>query len=290
MYVMINVPDTCDKTKLYYARVEVVENVESIEHDIIRESLKYFKIDDPLEISSMADIESGTGMGSSSSFTVALMAGLNLLQRKIISPSILAEEACCIEIEKVGKKIGKQDQYISAHGGIQGLTFSKKGCVTVNPLPLTREFVCELESRLVLFYTGIRRPAALILDGQSDAIGRQNKKMIRIMHTIKTIGINVRDALLIEDIDSVGRLFHEHWIAKRQISKDMTNEWVDSLYAGALGNGAIGGKLIGAGGGGFLLFVCQDGRRKELIRYMLSHGLRFVDFKFDFDGVKVMNI
>jgi D-glycero-alpha-D-manno-heptose-7-phosphate kinase len=290
MYVFINIPDTCDKTKLYYAKVEVVEDVDNIEHDIIRESLKYFKIDTPLEISSMADIESGTGMGSSSSFTVALIAGLNLLQRKMISPSILAEEACCIEIEKVQKKIGKQDQYIASHGGVQELLFAKDRKVTVNPLPLSKEFVSELESRMLLFYTGIRRPAALILDNQSDLLKKKQKKLVKIMHDIKAIGLEVKDALITEDIDRIGRLFFQHWELKSMISPEMETPEVHSWINEAYCHGSLGSKIIGAGGGGFILCVCADGHRKELLRHMVSLGLRYVDFRFEFEGVKIINI
>ncbi len=288
MYVNINVPDTCDKTKLYYAKVEVVEDIEKIEHDIIREALKYFKVSSPLEISSMADIESGTGMGSSSTFTVALIAGLNLLHRKMISPSILAEEACEIEINRVGKKIGKQDQYIAAHGGIQELEISKEGRVCISPLSLTKEFVGELESRMLLFYTGIRRPAALILDGQFDSLRKRRKPMVKIMHRIRAIGMEARTALLGEDIDYLGQLFAEHWDIKRKISCDMEAPCVGEWMGRALSHGAIGGKLIGAGGGGFLLFVCKEGQRKNLIRSMAP--LKYVDFKFDFEGVKIINL
>ncbi len=290
MYVCINEPAASDKIKLYYAKTEVVEDSAKIEHDIIRESLKFFGINKPMEIASMADIESGTGMGSSSAFTVALLAGLNLMQRKCISPDLLANEACYIEINKVGKKIGKQDQFISAYGGIQEMRISKEGRVEINPLMLSKEFISELESRMLLFYTGIRRPAALILDGQSDAIKKKQKKMVNIMHTIKDIGESIKTSLMNEDINEVGKSFDAHWEVKRMISSDMSNKWVNEVYDDALSNGALGGKMIGAGGGGFLLFVCKEGERKNLIRRMALKTLQFVDFRFEFEGVKIITI
>jgi D-glycero-alpha-D-manno-heptose-7-phosphate kinase len=291
LYVSINEPSTSDKLKLYYSKVEIIEasDIEDIEHDIIRESLKFFGLKRPLEIASMADIEAGTGMGSSSSFTVALMAGLNLLNHKVISKSCLAEEACHIEIVKVGKKIGKQDQYISAYGGIQEMKIGKKGKVDIEPVILKPEFISELEYRMLLFYTGIKRPAALILDGQSDAIKAKHKSIVSSMHRIKELGTLVKIALINEDIDELGFIFDEHWQEKKSISREMSSNTVNEWYDLALISGAIGGKLIGAGGGGFLLLVCQENRRKELIRTMESAGLRFVDFRFDFEGVKIMS-
>lgn len=290
IYLYLNEPSTSDKLKLYYSKVEILDYAElnDIQHNIIRESLKFFGMKRPLEIASMADIEAGTGMGSSSSFTVALLAGLNLLNRRVISAQCLAEEACHIEIEKVGKKIGKQDQYISAYGGIQEMHISKSGKVKMTPLPLKKDFISELEYRLLLFYTNIKRPAGLVLDQQSDNLKAKLLSVTKTMHKIKELGLMVKDALLNENINELGLIFDEHWNEKRSISNTSSlkiNEWYDL----GLVNGAIGGKLIGAGGGGFLLFVCQEGRRKELINTMEKEGLKFVDFRFDFEGVKILS-
>jgi D-glycero-alpha-D-manno-heptose-7-phosphate kinase len=290
MYVNINESATSDKLKLYYSTVEILCSTctDDIKHDIIRESLKYFNIQCPLEIASMADIEAGTGMGSSSSFTVALLSGLNTLNRKYIPLKELAEEACRIEIDLVGKKIGKQDQYIAAFGGIQEMYIFKNGRVDIKPLDLKKDFISELEGRLLIFYTGIRRPAGIVLDDQSDSIKSNHGGVIEHMNLIKEMGYRIGDALKKEDIDELGFIFHEHWQEKRKISKRMSDADIDEWYELALISGAIGGKLIGAGGGGFLLFVCQENRRKELIRVMENAGLRFMDFRFDFDGVKIL--
>lgn len=290
MYVNINESATSDKLKLYYAKVEVLraDDTQSIQHDIIREALKYFNINKPLEIASMADIEAGTGMGSSSSFTVALLAGLNLLQHKTIDLHCLAEQSCDIEINKVGKKIGKQDQYIATYGGIQEIKINKSGRVYVSALPLRRDFISELEYRMVIFYTGIKRPAELILDSQSDNIRCGDKNTIEAMHQIKKRGQRIKDALNNENIDEIGLIFDEHWREKKKVSKEMSSSLIDDWYNLGLSSGAIGGKVIGAGGGGFILFVCKENHRKELIRTMEEAGLRFMDFRFDFDGVKII--
>jgi len=288
MYVSINESKTCNKIKLYYDKVEIVYDLNDIQHDIIRESLKLFDIKKPLEIASMADIEAGTGMGSSSSFTVALLAGLNILARKNISVHQLAEGACHVEINGAGKKIGKQDQYIAAYGGIQEMDIVKNGMVTMESLPLKKDFISELEYRIVLFYTAIRRPAGLILDKQSDDMRKDHGLAIKTMSRIKELGYEVKEALLSEDIDTLGRIFDTHWNEKKKVSKKMSGDNIDSWYNLGLTSGAIGGKVVGAGGGGFIMFVCKEGKKKDLIRTMELAGLRYMDFRFDFDGVKVI--
>lgn len=290
MYLSINESATSDKLKLYYSTVEILNasDISLIQHNIIRESLLYFNINKPLEIASMADIEAGTGMGSSSSFTVALIAGLNLLDRRVETLQSLAEDACHIEINRVGKKIGKQDQYIAAFGGIQEMHIFKNGRVEIKPLNLKKDFISELERRIVVFYTDKRRESSVVLDSQSDSIKANDKKIIDSMHKIKEKSYLIRDSLINEDIDMLGFLFNEHWIEKKKISGAMTSDNINNWYSLGIKSGALGGKLIGAGGGGFILFVCKDGKRKELIRAMQDEGLRFMDFRFDFDGVKIM--
>lgn len=290
IYVHVNESSTCDKLKLYYDRVEILPagRLNDIQHDIIRESLKDFNITRPLEIASMADVEAGTGMGSSSSFTVALINALYLLRHEVASRHCIAEHACHIEIDQVGKKIGKQDQYIASYGGIQQLEIFKNGRTEVNPVPLSTEFISELERRFILFYTNIRRPAGLILDSQTDNIRKKDSQVSDRMHRIKEMGHEIKFALQSENIDDIGYIFHEHWQEKRQISPDMSSSGIDSWYEWGLKHGAIGGKVVGAGGGGFILFVAKEDKRKELIHTMANAGMRFMDFRFDFDGVKIM--
>jgi D-glycero-alpha-D-manno-heptose-7-phosphate kinase len=278
MYISINEPATSDKIKLYYRYSEIVGDASEIEHNIIRESLKLHNINRPIEIGSMADIEAGTGMGSSSAFTVGLLAGLNTIERKFISPIELAEEACKVEIDMVGKPIGKQDQYAVALGGVNQLNILPTGQVFVNPMRLKQETIFELENRLLMFYTGITRNATEVL---SDPMPTED------MHKIKNIGVNIELKLHEGNITRFGNLLHDHWTVKRSISK-MTNGNINEWYETALLNGALGGKIMGAGGGGFLLLCAKEGRRKALKSAMEDQGLRYMDFRFEFEGVKVI--
>lgn len=287
MFVFLNEPATSDKIKLYYSNTEIVQDVSEIKHNIIRESLKLHGIKGNLEIGSMADLEAGTGMGSSSVFTVALLAGLNTLKRKFISSKDLAEEACKVEIELVGKPIGKQDQYASCFGGINELKIDKSGEVTVNPLKLDKETIFELENRLLMFYTNITRDTNDILSDQSEKI-KDNQSTIEVMHEIKQIGIGIKDALIKGYITHFGKLLHVHWITKKTISQKMSSLQIDSWYELALKNGALGGKIMGAGGGGLLLFCAKEGQRKHLKETMQQAGLKYMDFRFEFEGVKVL--
>ena len=286
MFVSINEPATSNMIKLYYAYTERVHDVSEIQHNIIRESLKLHNINRPIEIGSMADMDAGTGMGSSSAFTVGLIAGLNLLNNKFLSSLELAEEACRVEIELVGKSIGKQDQYAVALGGINEMIIDKKGNVIVIPLKLDKETIFELENRLLIFYTNVIRDANDILAEQSKKIDKLD--VIDAMHEIKQIGINIKRALLSGDIDMFGKLLHEHWIVKKTISNRMSSGDIDKYYQVALSSGAIGGKIMGAGGGGFLLLCCKSGERRKLKESMESFGLRQMYFRFEFNGVKVI--
>jgi D-glycero-alpha-D-manno-heptose-7-phosphate kinase len=297
MYISINEPAVIDKIKINYSQVEIVSpnEINKIRHDIVRESLKYLKIYYPVEISSMADLAAGTGMGSSSSYTVGLLKALNQLKRRYLSIHELAEEACKVEIDLIGKPIGKQDQFASAFGGIIQLDIDNLGEVTVTPLELDQEIIYELENRLLMFYTNIDRDANSILAEQSNKIASSRKKVknsqvsaLEAMHKIKGIGVKIKNALIRGNIDDFGILLNEHWEVKKSISKQMSNTQIDDWYANALKHGALGGKIMGAGGGGFLLLCAQNGRRKELRKSMESMGLRYMDFRFDWEGVKVL--
>ena len=285
MFININEPATADKIRLYYAKTEIVDDVSEIKHDIIRESLQLHGINRPIEIGSMADIEAGTGMGSSSAFTVGLMAGLNTLERKFVSPIEVAEEACKVEIDLVGKPIGKQDQYATALGGINELIIDTSGKVTVNPLKLDKETIFELENRLLMFYTNISRDANVILGEQSKK-AKDSPFVIEAMHEIKEIGRDIKKALLQGDIDKFGQCLHEHWTVKKTISDKMSSGDIDRYYARGM-NHALGGKIMGAGGGGLLLFCCKEGQRRQL-KEIMEVNLRNMPFRFEFEGVKVL--
>ena len=282
--------------------------MDEIKHEIVRESLKYLNINRPLEISSMADLSAGTGMGSSSSYTIALLQGLNSMLRRHIPINELAEEACKVEIDLIGKPIGKQDQYATAFGGIIQLEIDKLGKVTVTPLNIDHEIVYELENRLMMFYTNIERDANQILGEQSSKIAQDSEtggqgegerwsngimesksnSTVEAMHRIKEIGYEVKEALIKGDVCGFGRLLNEHWMIKKQISTKMTTSEIDDWYELAMRNGALGGKVMGAGGGGFMLFCVKNGERKQLRSVLENAGLRYMDFKFDWEGVKTL--
>jgi D-glycero-alpha-D-manno-heptose-7-phosphate kinase len=290
MFLNINEPAIVNKIKLSYTKVEIVDvtEIDSIQHEIVRESLKYLKIKRPLEIGSMADLSAGTGMGSSSSYTVALLRGLNTMLRRYISLQELAEEACKVEIDLIGKPIGKQDQYAATFGGIIQLDINNLGDVKVTNLTLDHEVIYELENRLMMFYTNIERDANHILGEQSSKAKSNEKEVIASMHAIKEIGHAVKDALVQGNIDQFGSLLHEHWLEKKRISNKMSSPQIDHWYESGMKHGALGGKIMGAGGGGFLLLCAKNGERKKLRKAMEDEGLRFMDFRFDFEGVKVM--
>jgi D-glycero-alpha-D-manno-heptose-7-phosphate kinase len=295
MYISINRPAVSDVIKVKYNQTEIVKphELHLIKHDILRETLKYFNIDFPLEISSMADLSGGTGMGSSSSYTVALLSGLNTLTRKHMSLQELAEEACKVEISLCGKPIGKQDQYAATYGGMIQMTIDKDGKVVAEDIKLESEVIHELESRLMMFYTSIERDANVILGEQSKKIEQPNASdkaelALQSMHNIKQIGFEIKDCLLKGDVTGVGRLMNEHWQTKKRVSDKMSNSNIDSWYDLAMKNGALGGKIMGAGGGGFFVFVVEPDKRKQVRTALEGSGLKYMDYKFDFEGVKVL--
>jgi D-glycero-alpha-D-manno-heptose-7-phosphate kinase len=291
MNICMNEPVMLNQIKINYSHVETVDidKIETIRHEIVRESLKFLKWKKSLEISSMADIASGTGLGSSSSYTVGLLNGLNSLLRRHVSVDQLAEEACQIEMEWIGKPIGKQDQYAAAYGGIISLEINQAGKVFVTRLHLEPEFITELQHRLMIFYTTIQRDANEILEHQQFKILKRNeKKALEAMHRIKQIGFEVRDALEAGDCSALGRLFHKHWMAKKQISEKMSSSQIDEWYELAMNHGALGGKIMGAGGGGFFVFCCEYGKRKHLRSVLENAGLKYTRCTFDFEGSKIL--
>lgn len=272
---------------LKYSKVETVNEVALVEHPAIREALKYFNLKSPqIEISSFADIPSGTGLGSSGSFTTALLKALHGHYRKNIHPQQLAELACEIEIEKLGEPTGKQDQFISSYGGITEFNFHKDGTVTSAPLNLSMQTVHKLEDNLLLFFTGISRAAGSILKDQVDKSNSNDVNMIENLHFTKDLGLRSKEALLEGDTIKFGQLMHEHWEHKKSRSSGMTSHFIDNAYGEAIRSGAVGGKLVGAGGGGFLMFYAND--KEQLRKKMAEIGLEEVRFQFDFEGTKVI--
>ncbi len=270
-----------------YSKMEKVSRVEDVQHPIIRESLNLVGITDPyLEITSMADIPAGTGLGSSGSFTTALLKALHAQKKNLVHPETLAEQACYIEIERLKEPIGKQDQYIAAYGGITCFEFQNDGKVNAWPLKISHETLYNLEDNLLLFFTGYSRSASSILKEQDDKSKKKDKSMIENLHFVKDLGYKSKDAFESGDLNEFARIMREHWDFKKKRSGSMSNSHIDELYELGLKNGALGGKLIGAGGGGFLMFYSEDKRR--LRHAMTEAGLQEVRFRFDFEGTKIV--
>lgn len=272
---------------LKYSRMEEVSRVDDIQHPIFREALRFLEIDaQALEITSMADIPAGTGLGSSGSFTTALLKALHMLKNNSVHPHELAEQACHIEIDRLGKPVGKQDQYIAAFGGITCFRFLPNDQVEVWPLKLDTETLYNLEDNLLLFFTGYSRSSSDILDEQDKKSRENDSEMINNLHFVKELGRQSKEALEAGDLRRFAELMNVHWEHKKKRSDSISNPQIDEWYELARRNGALGGKLIGAGGGGFLMFYAED---KVHLRYaMRKAGLQEVRFRFDFEGTKVV--
>jgi D-glycero-alpha-D-manno-heptose-7-phosphate kinase len=287
-YVYVTVHDTFHKQMLVrYSQIEWVDHRDQIRHPIIREALKLLDVDQVnLEITTIADIPAGTGLGSSGSFTTALLKALHKLKKGFVSPQDLAETACHIEIDLLGEPIGKQDQYIAAIGGITVMTLAKNGKVSARPLALSEENFHKLCDNLLLFSTGYTRPAAIMLMDQHERSKQGDASMIQNLHYVKELGLKSLEALEAGDLLRFGRLMHEHWEHKKKRTAGMSNPDIDRSYTVALEHGAVGGKLIGAGGGGFLMFYTEH--PQALRDAMRREGLLEMRFGFDFDGTKLL--
>lgn len=272
---------------LKYSHLEKAEKVDEIQHPILREAIRMLDFKTPqIEVTTLADIPSGTGLGSSGSFTTALLKALYTHRRRMILPDELARLACEIEIDKLEEPIGKQDQYIAAYGGITCFEFNKDDSVNAYPLPISIDTLFDLEDNLLLFFTGFARSASAILKDQDKRSKEMDEEMLNNLHYVKDLGIRSKDALVSGRTSEFGALLHEHWDHKRKRSKGMSNPQIDEWYELGMKNGALGGKLVGAGGGGFLMFYAED--RNRLRHAMSRAGLEEVRFRFDFEGSKVM--
>jgi D-glycero-alpha-D-manno-heptose-7-phosphate kinase len=268
-----------------YSKLERVSAIEEIKHPIMRESLRLVDVDiSGLEITSMADIPAGTGLGSSGSFTTALLKALHTHKKNLIHPRDLAEQACQIEIECLQEPVGKQDQYIAAYGGLTCFQFQPDGRVEAWPLRISSETLYNLEDNLLLFFTGYSRSASSILKEQDDRSKQCDRGMVDNLHFVKELGYQSKEALEEGDLPRFAELMNVHWEHKKKRSGGMSNKEIDRWYQLARANGALGGKLIGAGGGGFLMFYAED--KTRLRRAMAQTKLREVRFRFDFEGTK----
>jgi D-glycero-alpha-D-manno-heptose-7-phosphate kinase len=273
--------------KLSYSKTEVVQSVDQIEHNIFREALRLCGVENQVELASVADVPANCGLGSSSSFTVALLTALRSYTRDFASLRDLAEEACRIEIDILGAPIGKQDQYMAAFGGVTALTFEPDGQVRVEPLRMPNGKLVELEYNIALFYTGVERNASDILSSQNQKTLEEDQAVIERLHGIKKIGLETRRLFEKGDIDSFGDLLHEHWTTKKKLSKAISSPFMDECYEEARKAGALGGKIMGAGGGGFFMFYCP-GTKAQVVQRLTSLGLRYFPFRFDYEGAKIV--
>ncbi len=272
---------------LKYSKLEHANRISEINHPIIREAMRMLDFQTPqVEITTLADIPAGTGLGSSGSFTTALLKALYTHRKRHLHQEKLAKLACEIEIDRLGEPIGKQDQYIAAIGGITCLTFHKDNTVSALPLKISMDTMFDMEDNVLLFFTGFSRSAGSILKDQKLRSQKKDADMLKNLHLVKELAHRSKEALESGDLILFGELMHEHWEHKKNRSSSMSNQQIDDWYILGMQNGAVGGKLVGAGGGGFLMFVAKD--RDKLRSTMSNLGLDEVRFRFDYEGTKVV--
>jgi len=287
-YVYITVHETfMPELIVKYSQMERTKTVDEVKHPLVREALKVVGITKPsIEITSMADIPAGTGLGSSGSFTTALLKALHAYQKNIVHASELAAQACHIEIERLGEPVGKQDQYISAYGGVTCFRFGRDDSVEAWPLRMPQNALHGLEDSLMLFFTGFSRSASSVLQDQDKKSRGNDGEMLENLRFIKELGLEIKRALEDGNLQRFADLMNVHWDYKKKRSVNISNPRIDEWYELARRNGALGGKLIGAGGGGFLMFYTEN---KNLLRKaMTDAGLREIRFRFDYEGTKVI--
>lgn len=286
IYIIVEKRDFYDDFFIRYSQTEVAKNIRDIQHTRIKAALEYLKINEPIEITSIADVPAGTGLGSSSTFLVALLKALHIYKKEDVSAKILAEEAANIEMNILKEPIGKQDQYMASFGGILNLEIEKNGEVMISPLNISYSTLEDLENNLLLFNTGVVHSTTDIIADQKKNAESDEEKM-KQMHIIKDIGIEMKKSLEAGDTLRFGKWLNVHWETKKRFSKKMSSSKIDDYYELGLKNGAVGGKLVGAGGGGFLLFYCEN-KKKQLREAMLKAGLKELPFRFDREGCKLL--
>ncbi|MDP2937371.1 MAG: sugar kinase [Dehalococcoidia bacterium] len=277
-----------DSIRLSYSKTEIADSPDQIEHPIVREALRLLGLGCGLEIVSIADVPANTGLGSSGSFTVGLLNALHTFKRENVPAETLAEEASTILMDVLGEPIGKHDQYLAALGGITCLDIGQDGTVSASPLATSDGLVEELESSLQIFYTGMKRSASEVLGDESQAISQGRDGVTAALHTLKDIGRQVKEALETGNLHRFGELLDQHWQFKKRLSSRVSSDHIDRCYELATRNGALGGKILGAGGGGFFMFFCHNSDRARLRQAMTAEGLREMRFAIDFEGSKVL--
>lgn len=273
-----------DQLRVKYSETETVNNIDEIKHPLLRECMKKVGVTSGIEISSIADIPSGTGMGSSSSFTVGLLHCLYAIKREYVTHEQLAREACEIEIDVLGEPIGKQDQYAAAFGGLNIIHFHPNGDVRVEPLYLKNDIYSELQDKLLMFYVGNQRKASDILAEQKKNASHEEK--FNILRSMVMLVSDLRNCLYKGQLCDFGKILHENWILKQKLASQITNSEIDDIYKTGISAGASGGKLLGAGGGGFMLFYCEKPNQKKLMDAL--RPLEKFDFTFEREGSKLI--
>jgi D-glycero-alpha-D-manno-heptose-7-phosphate kinase len=292
MYINLNTPIVDDLIRIKYSKYEEVTDVDDVQHDLAREALKLVGIRNAVEIQSMADIPAGTGLGSSGCYLVGLLNALHSYKCAPISRQELAEEACYIEINVLKHPVGKQDQYTATFGGFTVLNIDRSGLVKVERPSISEDIIDELESSLMIYYTHTSRSTSEILKEQSKAAqdkgSNTHKEVVDSLHFIKELGYKTLQSITSGNLEEFGKLMDLHWKTKKKLSNKISNTFIDEVYEVGMKNGALGGKILGAGGGGFMLFYCPKEKQSVLTKAMAKCGLRRMRFRFDFDGSKVM--
>jgi D-glycero-alpha-D-manno-heptose-7-phosphate kinase len=286
--IYVNRPAADHYVRLKYSRYEQVQKIEDIQHDLVRPTLKELGLGPSLEIVSMADVPAGTGLGSSSTYLVALLTALYELMREKVPQQALAEKACSIEIDLAKHPVGKQDQYVAAFGGMICIEIDVDGNVKVSPLNISLSAADDFRNSILLFYTGILRSADDILQTQKIDTEQNNQKVIDSLHITKELGYRTKQALEDGDLDQFGLILHEHWVNKKRRSSKISSPQIDQWYEIARENGALGGKVMGAGGGGFFMFYCQNKQKPRLRKALEASGLHEMRYDFEYGGAKVL--
>jgi len=281
MFISLNRPIVDCLVRVKYSKSETVNHRDELQHDIAKEAMRMTGIERSLEIVSMADVPAGTGLGSSSSYAVGLLSGLHAMKKEAVAMQELAEEACDLEINRLGKPIGKQDQYMAAFGGLQVLEIDKEGTVKVRSAQIEDSTLEELNQNLLMFYTNTSHSATRILSEQSQGAREDKKNVIESLHVIKEIGYKVLEAAESGNITDIGLLFDKHWKFKKNMSAVISNSRLDEVYEYALQNGALGGKITGAGGGGFFVFYVEKDHAK--FREAMKRS-NLLEMKYRFEG------
>jgi D-glycero-alpha-D-manno-heptose-7-phosphate kinase len=288
LYIYVNRPAADDFIRVKYSRYEQVVSPDEVQHDLVRPALKALGLGGSLEIVSMADVPAGTGLGSSGTYLVALLTALYELKREKVPTQALAEQACHIEMDLAGHPVGKHDHYLASFGGITCLDIATDGRVRVSPLDISITTVEEFRNSVLLFYTGITRSSSDILEAQQQDTQRGDSTVIDSLHCTKELGYRIKEALEEGDLERFGLLLEKHWLNKKRRSGSISDPSIDHWYEVARRSGALGGKIMGAGGGGFFMFYCPNSHKCQLRHSLAQEGLREMPYDFDFEGAKVL--